>query len=69
MEKPDLKENIGKALIDVAKLTFTSFVLGSILRGHMPQYILILLGVVASSICFMVGIIWTSQKPEKKGKE
>ena len=69
MEKPNIKENIGKSLLDVAKLTFASFILGGILRGQVPQYILILTGVVASAICFTVGIMWTSKKPEKKGKE
>jgi len=27
MEKPNIRENIGKALLDVAKLTFASFIL------------------------------------------
>jgi hypothetical protein len=68
MEKPEIKENIGKALLDVAKLTFASFILGGILRGQVPQYILILAGAVASAICFTVGIMWTSKKPEKKAR-
>jgi hypothetical protein len=38
----NLKENAGKLLLDVAKLTFGSFILGGILRGEFPQYILIL---------------------------
>jgi len=69
MEKPDIRENIGKVLIDVAKLIFASFILGTILRGELPQYILILTGVAVSAICFTIGIMWTSKKPEKKGKE
>jgi len=69
MKKPNIKENIGKALIDVAKLIFASFILGGILRGELPQYILILTGVVVSAVCFTIGILWTSKKPEKKGKE
>jgi len=69
LHPPIAKENIGKALLDVAKLTFASFILGGILRGQVPQFILILVGVVASAICFTVGIMWTSKKPEKKGKE
>jgi hypothetical protein len=36
---PNIKENIGKALLDVAKLTFASFILGGILRGELPQFI------------------------------
>jgi len=69
VEKPDIRENIGKALIDVAKLIFASFILGTLLRGEISQYILILTGVIASTICFTIGIMWTSKKPEKKGKE
>ena len=69
MEKPNLKENIGKSLLDVAKLTFASFILGGILRGELPRYILISIGTVISAACFTLGILWTSEKPEKKGKE
>jgi len=68
MEKPCIRENIGKALIDVAKLIFASFILGGILRGELPQYIMILTGVVVSAICFTIGIMWTSKKPEKKAR-
>jgi len=40
MEKPNIRENIGKALLDIAKLTFASFILGGILRGELPQFAL-----------------------------
>ena len=69
MEKPNVKENIGKALLDIAKLTFASFILGGILRGELPQFILILTGAIVSVVCFTLGILWTSKKREKKGKE
>jgi len=69
MGKPNIKESIGKALLDVAKLTFASFILGGILRGELPQFILILTGIVVSAVCFTLGILWTSKKPKKKGKE
>jgi len=68
MEKPNVKENIGKALLDIAKLTFASFILGGILRGELPQFILILTGIVVSTVCFTLGILWTSKKPEKKAR-
>jgi hypothetical protein len=68
MEKPSLKENTGKALVDIAKLTFASFILGGILRGELPQFILILTGAVVSAVCFILGIVWTSKKPEKKAR-
>ena len=68
MEKPNIRENIGKSLLDVAKLTFASFILGGILRGELPQFILILIGTIVSAVCFTLGILWTSEKPKKKGK-
>jgi hypothetical protein len=69
MEKPSIRENTGKALLDIAKLTFVSFILGGILRGELPQFILILTGIAVSAVCFILGILWTSKKSEKKGKE
>jgi len=69
VEKPDIKESVGKSLLDIAKLTFASFILGGILRGSLPQYILILIGVIVSAACFVFGILWTSKKPEKRHKE
>jgi len=68
MEKPNIKENIGKSLLDIAKLTFASFILGGILSGELPQFILILTGIVVSAVCFIFGILWTSKKPEKKAR-
>jgi hypothetical protein len=65
MERPNIRENIGKSLLDVAKLTFASFILGGILRGELPQYILILIGAIVSTVCFTLGILWTSEKPKK----
>ena len=56
------KENIGKLLLDVAKLTFASFILGGILRGELPQYLLIAIGFVVFITCSVIGIILTSKK-------
>jgi len=68
MEKPNIRENIGKSLLDVAKLTFASFILGGILRGELPQFILIIIGTIVSAVCFTLGILWTSEKPKKKAR-
>jgi len=65
MEKPNIRENVGKSLLDIAKLTFASFILGGILRGELPQYILILAGVIVSAVCFTLGILWTSKSRKK----
>ncbi|MDR2717221.1 MAG: hypothetical protein LBB89_04035 [Treponema sp.] len=54
-EKPiqpnlDFWDNLGKLLLDMAKLTFASFILGGILKGELPQNVLI----AAGSIVFML---------------
>jgi len=56
------KENVGKLMLDVAKLTFASFILGGILRGELPQYVLIAIGFVVFIVCGVIGIRWTSKK-------
>jgi len=71
VEKPkkNIRENAGKLLLDVAKLTFASFILGGILRGELPQYILIIAGCVVSLVCAILGILWTSKEIDTKDKE
>ena len=59
------KENVGKFMLDISKLTFASFILGGILRGELPQYILIVIGFIVSIGCAVIGILWTSKKTIK----
>ena len=63
------RENLGKLLLDFSKLTFGSFILGGILRGELPQYIIIIAGLVVSFGCAVLGIIWTTKETGKKDKE
>jgi len=43
---PEFWENLGKLLMDMAKLTFASFILGGILKGELPQNVLIVTGCI-----------------------
>jgi hypothetical protein len=61
----NIKENAGKLLLDVAKLTFGSFILGGILRGELPQHILIVAGIIVATVCAAVGLVWTSEEVTK----
>jgi hypothetical protein len=67
--RTNIKENAGKLLLDVAKLTFGSFILGGILRGELPQYILIITGFIVSIACTILGLLWTSTKQDLIDKE
>jgi hypothetical protein len=66
--RTNIKENTGKLLLDVAKLTFGSFILGGILRGELPQYILIITGFTVSVACAILGLLWTSKKQDMSDK-
>jgi hypothetical protein len=67
--RTNIKENAGKLLLDVAKLTFGSFILGGILRGELPQYILIIAGLIVSVTCAILGLLWTSKRQNLTDKE
>ena len=58
-------DNLGKLLIDMAKLTFASFILGGILSGELPQNILIITGCVAFMFFAVIGLILTSRKKNR----
>ena len=59
---PELRENFGKLLLDMAKLMFASFILGGILKGQLPQYIVIAAGIVFFVVFAAAGLIFASQK-------
>jgi len=62
---PDLWDNLGKLLLDLSKLTFASFILGGILKGELPQDILIVAGSIVFVILATLGLIFTSRKKNR----
>jgi len=58
-------ENLGKLLLDLSKLTFASFILGGILKGELPQYIIIVAGSIIFVILAAAGLIFASQKKNR----
>jgi len=57
--------NIGKFVLDLTKLCFGSLVLGSVIRGEIPTYLLLSVGVIATAIGGVTGIILISFFEEK----
>ena len=57
--------NFGKLVIDAAKLCFGSLVLGTIIKGQIPQAILLTVGIVASAVGALGGIILVTLFEEK----
>jgi hypothetical protein len=68
VKKPDtLRENTGRVFIDLGKLMFGSFILGGVLRGEVPQFILLIVGFTGSAALIGFGLAWTTRA--KSGKE
>jgi len=61
----EFDENLGKLLLDLAKLTFASLILGSILKGGLPQNIIIIAGCIAFIVFAIIGLILTSRKKNR----
>ena len=57
--------NFGKLIIDATKLCFGSLVLGSVLKGEIPPYILLAGGIIASAIGAAIGITLVTIFEEK----
>jgi hypothetical protein len=52
-----VKGDTGKLLLDLGKLVFGSIVLGGILRGEVPQILLVFVGCIVSLIFCVIGLI------------
>jgi hypothetical protein len=59
---PDFRDNLGKLLLDMAKLMFASFIFGGFLKGELPQNVLITAGSIAFAVFAAAGLILTSRK-------
>jgi len=72
MKKPKkqttIKEDTGKLLLDIGKLVFGSIFLGGVLRGEVPQGMLIIGGFTTAIIFCTVGLLWIS-KEKKNGDD
>jgi uncharacterized membrane protein YraQ (UPF0718 family) len=63
---PEFVDNLGKLLLDMAKLMFASFILGGILKGQLPQYIVIAAGIIFFVVFAAAGLILTSLKKNRR---
>jgi hypothetical protein len=65
--KTDIIENGGKVLINLGQLMFGTLFLGSVLRGGVPQYILISAGFAGAVTLILTGLFASAK--ERKTKE
>jgi hypothetical protein len=65
-----LKQDAGKLLLDIGKLVFGSIFLSGVLRGEIPQLLLLVAGFVIAAGCCIVGLFLSiKEKDEEKSKE
>ena len=57
--------NLGKLILDVTKLSFASLVLGTIIKGNVPQATLLVAGIIASGVGATLGVILVTIFEEK----
>jgi hypothetical protein len=52
--------NFGKLILDAAKLSFGSLVLGTIIKGDLPQSAILFWGIIVSGIGAVIGLFLLS---------
>jgi len=66
-KKTDMKENLGKVFINLGQVVFGTLFLGSVLRGGVPQYIMMAAGFIVTVLLVFCGLLLSVK--EQKGKE
>ena len=59
-----MKEDAGKLLMDIGKLVFGSIFLGGILRGEIPQTLLLIAGFSGASVFCIVGLLLVAKNKD-----
>jgi len=63
----DIRENGGKVLINLGQVIFGTLFLGSVLRGELPQYIMMIAGIIGTVSFILCGLLLSAK--DQKGKE
>jgi hypothetical protein len=65
-KKVSVKDEVGKFFLDVAKLIFAGLVLGTVVRGNIDDYVVLFGGLVATVLCFGVGLLFIYNSRREK---
>jgi len=67
-KETDIKENVGKVLLNFGQILFATLFLGGVLRGELPPYLMMLSGAASAIVFVVVGLLLTV-KEKKDTKE
>jgi hypothetical protein len=59
-----LKQDAGKLLLDIGKLVFGSIFLGGVLRGEIPQLVLLIAGFAVAAGCCILGLVLSAKEQD-----
>jgi drug/metabolite transporter (DMT)-like permease len=62
--KTNLVENGGKVLMNLGQIVFGTLFLGGVLRGEVPQYIMVISGIVGTTILIVLGLLLSAKEKE-----
>jgi uncharacterized membrane protein YraQ (UPF0718 family) len=63
------KENLEKLLLDIGKLVFGGMFIAGILRGELPQAIIIMGGLTLAVVTFALGLLFTTKEQKAEGNK
>ena len=63
-KRTTMKEDAGKLLLDLGKLIFGSMFLGGVLRGTIPQSILVVTGFSGAALCCLAGLFLSAKEKD-----
>jgi len=66
-KKTDIWENLGKVFMNFGQVIFGTLFLGSVLRGGVPQYIMMTAGFIGTTFFVTIGLLLSAK--ELKGEE
>ena len=61
-KQTNLRENMGKLMLDLGKLVFAGMFIAGIIQGELPQAAVIFSGLGLAFVGFIFGIIWTTKE-------
>ena len=61
-KQTNFKDNLGKLLLDIGKLIFGGMFIAGILRGELPQAMIIVGGLALAIVGFAFGLLFTTKE-------
>jgi len=62
-----MRENGGKVLINLGQIVFGTLFLGGVLRGELPPYLMMTVGIAFTGVLIFIGLLLSAK--ERKNKE